>query len=55
MAVTELGLAHGECKDCDFVGDMYWMKDGKRVYAICPECNCTTDESQMPEHPGAKK
>lgn len=42
--------AHGECSECGFVGDMYYVKDGK--FAICPECNCEVDAEAMPDFPG---
>lgn len=48
--------ATGECGECGFVGNMYFKDtaDTKSVFrvAICPECNCETRESEMPEIPG---
>lgn len=47
-------FAHGECADCGFIGDLYFVDEDGESVGICPECGCTTPLKDMADVPGEK-
>lgn len=46
--------AHGECGECGFIGDLWFVDEDGVIVGVCPTCSCTTPLADMPEFPSDK-